>query len=357
MPELQWKRRSYSTVQGKAQALSERFYPVTEADLEDITDREFQEDLYGPALEMDQLVTSAEVQAIVRKIKPDKCPGTDEIPNRFLQAMGEPLVRALQALITAVLKVNHYPERFWAARTIVLRKPSKPDYSDPRAWRPIALLSTLGKVIETLAARRLSDLAEQEGLLPDSQMGNRRNRSTETALELLVKQIHTVWKTGNQVASVLLLDIAGAFDTVNHLRLLDNLRKKRIPLWFVRTVQSFLTEQTTTLLVDGEETAPRQLATGVPQGSPLSPILFLFYNAPLLEAVYQPELPTLPLGFADDVNLLSYGESTATTCANLELSHEQCLDWARTHGMRFAPSKYTLTHFTRRKVFDVQAPV
>jgi hypothetical protein len=133
MPELQWKRRSYSTVQGKAQALSERFYPVTEADLEDITDREFQEDLYGPALEMDQLVTSAEVQAIVRKIKPDKCPGTDEIPNRFLQAMGEPLVRALQALITAVLKVNHYPERFWAARTIVLRKPSKPDYSDPRA--------------------------------------------------------------------------------------------------------------------------------------------------------------------------------------------------------------------------------
>jgi hypothetical protein len=188
-------------------------------------------------------------------------------------------------------------------------------------------------------------------------MGNRRNRSTETALELLVKQIHTVWKTGNQVASVLLLDIAGAFDTVNHLRLLDNLRKKRIPLWFVRTVQSFLTEQTTTLLVDGEETAPRQLATGVPQGSPLSPILFLFYNAPLLEAVYQPELPTLPLGFADDVNLLSYGESTATTCANLELSHEQCLDWARTHGMRFAPSKYTLTHFTRRKVFDVQAPV
>jgi len=52
MPELQWKHCSYSTVQGKAQALSERFYPVTEADLEDITDREFQEDLYGPALEI-----------------------------------------------------------------------------------------------------------------------------------------------------------------------------------------------------------------------------------------------------------------------------------------------------------------
>jgi len=51
-------------------------------------------------------------------------------------------------------------------------------------------------------------------------------------------------------------------------------------------VKSFLTKQTTTLLVDSEESAPRQLAASVPQGSPLSLILFLFYNAPLLEAAY-----------------------------------------------------------------------
>jgi len=65
-----------------------------------------------------------------------------------------------------------------------------------------------------LAACQLSTLAEQEGLLLDSQMGNRTNRSIKTALELLVEQIHTVWKTGNQVALVLLLDIARAFNTV-----------------------------------------------------------------------------------------------------------------------------------------------
>jgi hypothetical protein len=356
MPDMQWQGAQLSTVSGKARALYERFYPETEADLQDITDREFQHET-GQALEMSQLVTEEDVRNILRAVKPDKCPGADEIPNRFLQMMGEPLVKALQALITAVFRANYYPKSFRAARTIVLRKPSKPDYSDPGAWRPIALLSTLGKIIETLAAHRLSALAEQAGLLPDSQMGNRTNRSTETALELLVEQIHTVWKASNQVASVLSLDIAGAFDTVNHLRLLDNLRKKRILLWFVRTVKSFLTSRTTTLLVDGEESVPHQLAAGVPQGSPLSPILFLFYNAPLLEAVYQPELPILPLGFADDVNLLSYGKSTADTCANLELAHEQCLDWARTHGMRFAPSKYTLTHFTRRQGFDLQTPV
>jgi Reverse transcriptase (RNA-dependent DNA polymerase) len=79
--------------------------------------------------------------------------------------------------------------------------------------------------------------------------------------------------------------MARAFDTVNHVRLLDNLRKKRVPLWFVQTIRSFLTNCTTTLLVDNEETEPHQLQAGVPQGSPLSLILFLFYNALLLEAL------------------------------------------------------------------------
>src|SRR6202041_1643033 len=139
--------------------------------------------------------------------------------------------------------------------------------------------------------------------------------------------------------------------------LLDNLRKKGVPLWFVRTVRSFLTGRTTTMLVDNEETEPRHLNAGVPQGSPLSPILFLFYNAPLLEVLNQPELPLSPLGFADDINLLTYGEATVINCTNLEIAHEQCLDWARTHGMQFAPNKYTLTHLTRHQGFDLQAPV
>ena len=152
-------------------------------------------------------------------------------------------------------------------------------------------------------------------------MGNRTNRSTETALELLVEQIHIAWKTKNQVASVLSLDIAGAFDTVNHLRLLDNLRKKGIPLWFVRLVRSFLIERTTTLLVDNEETASRQLNARVPQGSPLSPILFLFYNAPLLEILDQLDLLLSPLGFVDDINLLTYRETIEANCAKLETVH------------------------------------
>jgi hypothetical protein len=117
-------------------------------------------------------------------------------------------------------------------------------------------------------------------------------------------------------------------------------------LWFVRTVQSFLSERSTTIVVDGVETAPQSLAAGVPQGSLLSPMLFLFYNAPLLKALDLLELRLSTLGFAGDINLLTYSESTVVNCITLESAHDRCLAWASTHRMKFALRKYTLTHFT-----------
>jgi hypothetical protein len=87
-------------------------------------------------------------------------------------------------------------------------------------------------------------------------MENRQNQSTETALELLVEQIHTVWESKKHIASVLSLDISEAFDTVNHVQLLDNLQTKQVLLWFIQMIRSFLSEQTTILIVDNEETSP-----------------------------------------------------------------------------------------------------
>lgn len=101
-------------------------------------------------------------------------------------------------------------------------------------------------------------------------------------------------------------------------------------------------------MIDGEVTDLYQLLTGVPQGSPLSPILFLFYNSPLLDALDKPKDRLHPLGYIDDVNLLTYGESIQENCRRLEAAHQTCLDWARTYGMRFTEAKYTLIHFSRR---------
>jgi hypothetical protein len=103
-------------------------------------------------LHIDCTTTKWEVHKALKRAKPDKSLGIDEIPNRFLHAMGELLIQAFTVLINQCWAAEYYLKQFQAAYTIVLRKPDKPDYTDLRAWRPIALLSTLGKTIESIMA-------------------------------------------------------------------------------------------------------------------------------------------------------------------------------------------------------------
>src|SRR5438874_6104840 len=83
----------------------------------------------------------------------------------------------------------------------------------------------------------------------------------------------------------------------------------------------------------------------------------MFYNSELLNLCQQPKEGLSAVGFADDVNMLAYSRSTESNCRILEAGHSRCLDWAKRHGMRFAPTKYELLHFTRSRQFNLKASI
>lgn len=60
----------------------------------------------------------------------------------------------------------------------------------------------------------------------------------------------------------------------------------------------------------------------------------------------------MKLLYLDDANILAWGHSTKETCRILRKVHDRCLTWAKEHGARFAPEKYELVHFTRKKKFQ-----
>jgi hypothetical protein len=151
----------------------------------------------------------------------------------FLKLLGRPLLECLQPLFQACLHFSYHPLHFKQSSTVALRKPGKGDYCGPAAWQPVALLNTLGKVLETVGANRITALSEEHGLLPPRHVGARPGRSTDTALDMLVKQIHAAWQAENGVASLLSLDMTGAFDRVVPVQLLHSLRKRCIPEWLV----------------------------------------------------------------------------------------------------------------------------
>jgi len=154
------------------------------------------------------------------------------------------------------------------------------------------------------------------------------------------------------------MDISGAFDIVNPTCLLDILRKKGLLFWVVQWIQVFISDQNTTIVIQGYETLMSKVEIGVPQGSPLSLILFLLYTASLYEIYNCLKEGLGGIGFSDDVNLLAYSQSTEANCRNLERVHQELLRWAHKHGMQFAPQKYKLIHFSRKtKKFNMQASI
>jgi len=133
------------------------------------------------------------------------------------------IVGHLEMIFNQSLRISHCPAHFRSSTTVVLRKPDKDDYTTPKAYRPIALLNTMGKIMDAVLARRLSYLVEAYNVLPNTHIGGRKLRSTEYALHLIIERIYKAWNTGRgRVASLLLLDVSGAFDNVSHERLLHD---------------------------------------------------------------------------------------------------------------------------------------
>jgi hypothetical protein len=71
--------------------------------------------------------------------------------------------------------------------------------------------------------------------------------STDTALDMLVKQIHAAWQVDNGVASLLSLDMTGAFDRVAPVGLFHNIGQRCIPQWLVKFISSFHSDRSTCL--------------------------------------------------------------------------------------------------------------
>jgi hypothetical protein len=352
MPPLRLSLESEPTAfshKEKAEALQQRFFPESGAILDDIQDTGPTRSTAHQRFEVERSVSLDQVARAIHRAGTWKAPGQDGIPTGFLKACGKPLYAVLAQIAQASLRTAYFPHRFRTARVIALRKPGKTakQLQTASGWRPIALLSTIGKVIEAIIAERIAEAAENNHLLPQNQMGNRKNRSTELAVRLLTDQIRTAW-AHKAVASLLQLDIKGAFDTVCHPRLLDTLQRMGFPTWVVQWTQSYLSDRTATLLFDDEESEPIPIKAGVPQGSPLSPILFLLYIASLYEALQ--EVPGISVvGFADDTNIVAFARTACENCQTLEKAWGVCEQWARSRGMQFEPSKSELIHFTRAR--------
>ncbi|RDX51329.1 hypothetical protein OH76DRAFT_1309435, partial [Lentinus brumalis] len=118
-----------------------------------------------------QPITDEQVRRAIRQLKSFKVPGPDGIPNEVYRATADVLVPLLGKLFRATFELQYYPEKWKVSDTVVLRKPGKTDYTVAKAYRGIALLSCLSKILSKCVADVLVYHAEKHGMLPSLQFG------------------------------------------------------------------------------------------------------------------------------------------------------------------------------------------
>jgi ribonuclease HI len=304
---------------------------------------------YPPQLQAPASITADQIRRHIGGLSPYKAPGPDGIPNVVLKMCADIITPYLVSIFRAVLKLQLYPDSWKESTTCILRKPGKERYDVPKAYRPVALLNTVAKLLSSIVAEEMSYLTESHQLIPATHFGGRPGRTTTDSLHLLVDTIKAAWRR-HQVVSVLFLDIEGAFPNAVTDRLLHNLRKRRVPEVFVKYIRGMLTGRRTRLRFDDYTSAWFELDNGIGQGDPLSMLLYLYYNSDLLEIPKGRD--ELGLGYVDDMALVSIAKDFGEAHRGIRRMMDRAggaMEWSGTHNSRFEATKSVLVDFTRSK--------
>jgi hypothetical protein len=130
-------------------------------------------------------------------------------------------------LTKAAVRTGHHPAVWQRSSGVVRRKPRTEDYTKLKSYQTISLLSCMGKVVEKVVAALLSNEAERRAMWSDSQFGSRQKRSDIDAAAIIVDRAQAAWKEDN-ITSVHLMDIKGAFPSVARGRLFHAMKAKKI---------------------------------------------------------------------------------------------------------------------------------
>ena len=243
-----------------------------------------------------------------------KAPGPSQVTTDLYKiAQTHPDVcEFLLSLVNQCLLGNR-PSCLDDCRLVLIFK--KGDRSDPTNWRPINLTNAAFRVCEAVFRLRLMNWSEK--VLSDNAFGFRQVHSAEHVAYLLACKLHRANRTRRPIHLVT-LDIAKAFDTVPHDKLLLALARAGLSIPSVRVLSSMLLGHTSTVGDPSGRHFTIRIRRGVLQGGILSPLLFnIFFDQGLLTEI----CGVLPLSYADDVSALHVGASPSTEPVDASAHH------------------------------------
>ena len=290
--ELKGEATGLHTPSAPLESLHQRFFPTDsrsdELQIPTVSPQAFSDPSCRP-------FSTSEAQAVLDSLKRSDSTGPDAISNNMLLHLGEQALHLILRIANWSFYRGTLPKCLKVAHVIPTYKGNKRDPTDAASYRPISLTSILSKFIESLMLSRLEHLLIDK--LDPKQSGFVPGRTTDENIAVLINAASETKSDYLQCAVLILFDISGAFDNVDHNLLMDRI-KPLLPTPFVRWIGNFLSDRTAHLLHGSTRSKPIACTKGVPQGSILGPLLFRMYVDSLPESITVSDTSLL---YADDL--------------------------------------------------------
>jgi hypothetical protein len=296
--------------------------------------------------------TIEEISAIISQMKSKYSQGPDEIPTAIIKHLNQILSPILCYLFNKALRLGTYPDCLKIAKVIPLFKSGSS--FDTGNYRPISLLPAINKIFERLIYDRLVSFFKKYNIINENQFGFRQGYNTELA----VAKFHedTLTNLDNNYATcAILLDLSKAFDSVNRRILLQKLYMYGIRGIAYNLIESYLKNRSQYIEVGKVKSTHCAVEVGVPQGSVLSPLLFLihindFKNCTRLNVINFADDTMLYYKFKETKNIESFLKHELQNVYNWMKDNHLKLNLNKTKFMMFAPDLYKYKDLKNLKI-------
>lgn len=287
-----------------------------------------------------------DLKSAMGSIKTKKAPGLDEIPNEVVKILCEEMPETVLEVMNNCLREGLFPRIWKTSRLILIPKPAKTT-SEETKYRPLCLISNLGKLYERLIEIKLRKEIDRRDGLSNLQYGFRKGRSTVdavTKVQKIGKAARDYACQNRRLCGLMAFDVQNAFNTANWNKIIKALKNMEISTYLVKIIRSYLENRS---IVIGEERIEMEVNMGVPQGAVLGPLLWnVFYDGVL--RIRMPNGCEL-IGYADDLALLATARNETGLIGKLEEAGRRVGKWITENDLKLAEEKTELLLLTKNR--------
>lgn len=296
------------------------------------------------------LFSTDELKLALRSMKAGKAPGPDGIPAEAIRLAAKTSPDLLLNMYNSCLRARVFPSQWKKARLVLIPK-GKGDPNSPSSFRPLCMLDTAGKMMESLLKIRLTSAIESEGGLSPRQHGFRKGHSTIGAIGEVVEAVHKAEEACHQARPIVLLvtlDVKNAFNSARWDDMLEALERSfKVPTYLLDMIRDYLRDRW--LLYDTTQgQRKRRITGGAAQGSVLGPDL---WNA-TYDSLLRTEMPesAFLVAFADDVAAVITARNVQLAQLKLNQVMRNVSGWMSDHGLQLATAKTEIVLLTRKRI-------